>query len=242
MKEKLYSYIFYTLNIRTFASIFEQIRSMITEFTKRFTLTTLIILGGVIFVAAQTDGHGHGDNNNHANHNVQHDGHNPLDDGEHGGFVAKDFIIPHIADANEIHFFGDHHSGFSAPLPMIFYVEGKGFDLFMSSKFHSKDGSHDEHAVLTAVGPNTGTVYLKNPETGIRSAGGESFYDISITCLLYNSDAADDLPCVDLGGRRFIKKKKRNIHSRQTSSTSLHDLLEANHNPYTDSTNTQREC
>ena len=181
MKEKLYSYIFYTLNIRTFASIFEQIRSMITEFTKRFTLTTLIILGGVIFVAAQTDGHGHGDNNNHANHNVQHDGHNPLDDGEHGGFVAKDFIIPHIADANEIHFFGDHHSGFSAPLPMIFYVEGKGFDLFMSSKFHSKDGSHDEHAVLTAVGPNTGTVYLKNPETGISSAGGESFYDISIT-------------------------------------------------------------
>ena len=27
-------------------------------------------------------------------------------------------------------------------------------------------------------------------------------------CLLYTSDAADDLPCVDLGGRRIIKKKK----------------------------------
>ena len=26
-------------------------------------------------------------------------------------------------------------------------------------------------------------------------------------CLLYPSDAADDLPCVDLGGRRIIKKK-----------------------------------
>ena len=25
-------------------------------------------------------------------------------------------------------------------------------------------------------------------------------------CLLYTSDAADDLPCVDLGGRRVIKK------------------------------------
>jgi F-type H+-transporting ATPase subunit a len=182
MKEKLYSYIFYTLNIRTFASIFEQVRSMIIEFTKRFALTALIILGGVSFVAAQTDGHGHGeDNNNNANHNVQNDDHNPLDDGEHGDFVAKDFIIPHIADANEIHFFGDHHSGFSAPLPMIFYVEGKGFDLFMSSKFHSEDGSHDEHTVLTAVGPNTGTVYLKTPATGISSTGGESFYDISIT-------------------------------------------------------------
>ncbi|GAB5832326.1 hypothetical protein JMUB7528_28600 [Staphylococcus aureus] len=27
-----------------------------------------------------------------------------------------------------------------------------------------------------------------------------------ITCLLYTSDAADDTPCVDLGGRRIIKK------------------------------------
>ena len=29
------------------------------------------------------------------------------------------------------------------------------------------------------------------------------------TCLLYTSDAADDLLCVDLGGRRIIKKKKK---------------------------------
>ena len=35
-------------------------------------------------------------------------------------------------------------------------------------------------------------------------------YDIetnSEPCLLYTSDAADDLLCVDLGGRRIIKKK-----------------------------------
>src|SRR5665811_1857938 len=30
------------------------------------------------------------------------------------------------------------------------------------------------------------------------------------TCLLYTSDAADDLTRVDLGGRRIIKKKKNN--------------------------------
>eukprot|EP00831_Metopus_contortus_P047033 TRINITY_DN37851_c0_g1_i1.p3 TRINITY_DN37851_c0_g1~~TRINITY_DN37851_c0_g1_i1.p3 ORF type:complete len:132 (-),score=37.57 TRINITY_DN37851_c0_g1_i1:29-424(-) len=30
-------------------------------------------------------------------------------------------------------------------------------------------------------------------------------------CLLYTSDAADDTPCVDLGGRRIIKKKKKKI-------------------------------
>ena len=29
-------------------------------------------------------------------------------------------------------------------------------------------------------------------------------------CLLYTSDAADDLLCVDLGGRRLIKKKNYN--------------------------------
>src|SRR5665811_2610271 len=31
----------------------------------------------------------------------------------------------------------------------------------------------------------------------------------SCTCLLYTSDAADDLTRVDLGGRRIIKKKKK---------------------------------
>src|SRR5680860_1900773 len=33
--------------------------------------------------------------------------------------------------------------------------------------------------------------------------------DITDLCLLYTSDAADDLLCVDLGGRRIIKKKKK---------------------------------
>ena len=31
-----------------------------------------------------------------------------------------------------------------------------------------------------------------------------------VNCLLYTSDAADDLLCVDLGGRRIIKKKNKN--------------------------------
>ena len=37
-------------------------------------------------------------------------------------------------------------------------------------------------------------------------------------CLLYTSDAADDLLCVDLGGRRIIKKKiinKDSLHQLQ---------------------------
>ena len=39
---------------------------------------------------------------------------------------------------------------------------------------------------------------------------GYSFEMEQQICLLYTSDAADDLLCVDLGGRRIIKKKKKN--------------------------------
>eukprot|EP00825_Cyclidium_porcatum_P050572 TRINITY_DN9064_c0_g1_i1.p1 TRINITY_DN9064_c0_g1~~TRINITY_DN9064_c0_g1_i1.p1 ORF type:complete len:218 (-),score=11.84 TRINITY_DN9064_c0_g1_i1:19-672(-) len=38
------------------------------------------------------------------------------------------------------------------------------------------------------------------------------------TCLLYTSDAADDMQCVDLGGRRVIKKKKKPAQRRSKSS------------------------
>src|SRR5450756_3246509 len=34
-------------------------------------------------------------------------------------------------------------------------------------------------------------------------------------CLLYTSDAADDLLCVDLGGRRIIKKKKKKKNKKK---------------------------
>ncbi|GAB5803529.1 hypothetical protein JMUB7527_28660 [Staphylococcus aureus] len=47
-----------------------------------------------------------------------------------------------------------------------------------------------------------GDVYKRQFET----ASGLSFLVSSETCLLYTSDAADDMQCVDLGGRRIIKK------------------------------------
>src|SRR5450756_3246198 len=40
-----------------------------------------------------------------------------------------------------------------------------------------------------------------SPDRRLHSTGG--------LCLLYTSDAADDLLCVDLGGRRIIKKKNK---------------------------------
>ena len=39
------------------------------------------------------------------------------------------------------------------------------------------------------------------PDLSDRTVSGRDY------CLLYTSDAADDLLCVDLGGRRIIKKK-----------------------------------
>ena len=47
---------------------------------------------------------------------------------------------------------------------------------------------------------------------------------IGNTCLLYTSDAADDLLCVDLGGRRTIKKKiqQHNHHCHDPPVTTLY--------------------
>ena len=39
--------------------------------------------------------------------------------------------------------------------------------------------------------------------------GTAYFQCMAYSCLLYTSDAADDLLCVDLGGRRILKKKKK---------------------------------
>ena len=47
--------------------------------------------------------------------------------------------------------------------------------------------------------------YYFDPKTGERYTNRSV-----LICLLYTSDAADDLLCVDLVGRRSIKKKKTN--------------------------------
>src|SRR5450756_3202219 len=51
----------------------------------------------------------------------------------------------------------------------------------------------------------TGVAGLQAIATARRLGAVVEAYD----CLLYTSDAADDLLCVDLGGRRIIKKKKK---------------------------------
>ena len=56
--------------------------------------------------------------------------------------------------------------------------------------------------------------------TGVSGSGKSSLaFDTLYACLLYTSDAADDLLCVDLGGRRIIKKNNKNTHVTQGTQT-----------------------
>eukprot|EP00831_Metopus_contortus_P070801 TRINITY_DN6476_c0_g1_i1.p1 TRINITY_DN6476_c0_g1~~TRINITY_DN6476_c0_g1_i1.p1 ORF type:complete len:167 (-),score=22.75 TRINITY_DN6476_c0_g1_i1:1-501(-) len=56
--------------------------------------------------------------------------------------------------------------------------------------------------------------------------------DHILCCLLYTSDAADDTPCVDLGGRRIIKKKKKQnqYNIKQKSKKVLRTCLNTKYN------------
>ncbi len=61
-------------------------------------------------------------------------------------FDANEVIFGHIMDAHEFHFFSYKKADGSTfhatiPLPVIVYAKGKGFSVFMSSKFHH--GEHD---------------------------------------------------------------------------------------------------
>ena len=84
--------------------------------------------------------------------------------------------------------------------------------------FQAEDGIRD---LVRSRG--LGDVYKRQGPYGSRQlgggggAGGDGDCKIlgvlsppgpALPCLLYTSDAADDLLCVDLGGRRIIKKKK----------------------------------
>ena len=56
--------------------------------------------------------------------------------------------------------------------------------------------------------PHYAVLNVEQPGAALENTGFDGIA-LNTGCLLYTSDAADDLLCVDLGGRRIIKKKKR---------------------------------
>ena len=55
--------------------------------------------------------------------------------------------------------------------------------------------------ILSVTGHRPERIFVAEPYSAVNT--------LNLVCLLYTSDAADDLLCVDLGGRRIIKKKKK---------------------------------
>ncbi len=88
------------------------------------------------------EGHDHEghDHEGHDHEGHDHEGHDHEGDHHEEEFVAGTFIIHHIADAHDIHLFGDVH----IPLPVILYAEGHGLQFFMSSAFDGH-GHGDKH-------------------------------------------------------------------------------------------------
>src|SRR5450756_1187765 len=110
------------------------------------------------------------------------------------------------------------------PVEVVFAAGVKPVDLNNVFVSHPARGELIERALAEGFPQNT-CAWLKGifgavMEQGPRRVIGVVRGDCSGTgvllealeawgCLLYTSDAADDLLCVDLGGRRIIKKKKK---------------------------------
>ena len=86
---------------------------------QRLSLLILVVLAAVCTPVLSSD--------SHDEHEGQHDA--------HGEFNASEFIIHHIADAHEIHLWGEGASAVHIPLPVILYSKEHGFDVFMSNAF-----------------------------------------------------------------------------------------------------------
>ena len=83
----------------------------------------------------------------------------------------------------------------------------------------------DSDQATVSVTVNAATI-VANDDTGTPVngyAGGTAVANVLVNdllngCLLYTSDAADERSSVDLGGRRIIKKKNKNIHDSCVST------------------------
>ena len=131
------------------------------------------------------DGHDH--DHDHVAH-AESDGANHADAHTHHEeeFVAGEYIIHHIADAHDIHLFGDVH----IPLPVLLYLGDEGFRFFMSSSFegHGHGDKHFEDTQGVAYTLHAADGALPNGQsvnagviTAVKSGSQLEVFDFSIT-------------------------------------------------------------
>src|SRR5450756_1732899 len=82
------------------------------------------------------------------------------------------------------------------------HVVGQSQPRTPSPVFGDEKGSKNRYEPANAIG-------IHQVKSSSHGPGAHQRTYIAYCCLLYTSDAADDLLCVDLGGRRIIKKKKK---------------------------------
>src|SRR5659263_757949 len=92
------------------------------------------------------------------------------------------------------------------------------FDAYVDPEFGTGSlkitPAHDINDYEIGLKHNIETIDIFNDDGTISERAG-----LFIGCLLYTSDAADDLLCVDLGGRRIIKKKTKRNSDRTEQQT-----------------------
>jgi len=100
--------------------------------------------------------------------------------------VAGEYIIHHIADAHDIHLFGDVH----IPLPVLLYLGDEGFRFFMSSSFeghgHGDKNFEDAQGVAYTLHAADGALPNGQPVnagviTAVKSGSQLEVFDFSIT-------------------------------------------------------------
>jgi len=110
---------------------------MTSRLMKSFTVAAFSLFSLLISISSFATG-GEGDTTKHTKE----------------GFNAQKVIFGHILDGHEFHFFDiikkdGSHTPVGIPLPVILYSPQKGFDVFMSSKFHHGEHDHAGYRLLT---------------------------------------------------------------------------------------------
>ena len=95
-------------------------------------------------------------------------------------------------------------------LSKTFIKDGNRIEVLRNLNLEIKKG--ESLAVVGVSGAGKSTLIhilgtLDHPTSGTLAINGQNVFEWNDNCLLYTSDAADDLLSVDIGGRRIIKKK-----------------------------------